>query len=116
MRKRKEEASEMSRLWIGGLMMAVAALAAPPGSTSVTFNKDVLPVMQRNCQVCHCPGEIGPMSFLSYESTRPWAKAIKATILNKKMPPWFADPQYFMDHRRPPNGVRGSAAGAANKT
>jgi len=92
----------MSRLWIGGLVMGAAAFAAPPGSTSVTFNKDALPVLQRNCQVCHRPGEIGPMSFLSYESTRPWAKAIKAAVLNKKMPPWFADPQYghFMDDRR----------------
>src|SRR5262249_34022254 len=58
----------------------------------VTFNKDVLPVLQNNCQGCHRPGGIAPMSFLSYESTRPWAKAIKSAVLNKQMPPWFADP------------------------
>jgi hypothetical protein len=60
----------------------------------VTFNKDVLPVLQKNCQTCHRPGEIAPMSFLTYQSARPWAKAMKAAVLSKQMPPWFADPQY----------------------
>jgi hypothetical protein len=63
-------------------------------SDKVSFNKDVLPILQRNCQTCHRPGEIAPMSFLTYESTRPWAKAIKQAVLTKKMPPWFADPRY----------------------
>jgi hypothetical protein len=52
----------------------------------------VLPVLQKNCQTCHRPGEIGPMPLLTYEGVRPWAKAIKAAVLSKKMPPWFADP------------------------
>src|SRR6204780_763562 len=75
------------------LMMGTAALADAPKS-SVTFNKDVLPILQKNCQVCHRPGEVGPMAFLTYEGTRPWAKAIKAAVVSKKMPPWFADPKY----------------------
>jgi hypothetical protein len=77
-----------------GIAVATAALAADTSSTSsaVSFNKDVLPILQRNCQVCHRPGEIGPMSFLTYESTRPWAKAMRAAVLSRKMPPWFADP------------------------
>ena len=58
----------------------------------VTFHKDILPVLQKNCQGCHRPGQIAPMSFLAYEGTRPWAKAIKAAVLSKKMPPWNADP------------------------
>jgi len=68
----------------------------------VTFNKDVLPILQRECQVCHRPGEIGPMPFLTYQGTRPWAKAIKEAVLSKKMPPWFADPKYghFTNERR----------------
>jgi len=70
--------------------VAVAATTPP----SVTFYKDVLPVLQKNCQTCHRPGEAAPMSFLSYETTRPWAKAIKTAVLTKKMPPWFADPHY----------------------
>src|SRR5215472_8231806 len=73
--------------------LACAALAAA-ATTEPTFYKDVLPVLQKNCQSCHRPGEAGPMSFLSYESTRPYAKAIKTAVLQKKMPPWFADPHY----------------------
>src|SRR5881397_928441 len=61
---------------------------------SVTFNKHVLPILQKNCQICHRPGEIAPMSFLTYQDTRPWAKAIKAAVVARKMPPWFADPAY----------------------
>src|SRR4029077_14464723 len=60
----------------------------------VTFNKDVLPVLQKNCQTCHRPGQIAPMSFLTYQSTRPWAKAMKTAVATRKMPPWFADHQY----------------------
>jgi mono/diheme cytochrome c family protein len=71
-------------------------------TTAATFNKDVLPVFQKNCQSCHRPGEIGPMSLLDYQSARPWAKAIKTAVLSRKMPPWFADPQYghFSNDRR----------------
>ena len=58
----------------------------------MSFNKDVLPILQRNCQTCHRPGEAAPMSFVTYESTRPWAKAIKQAVVTRKMPPWFADP------------------------
>ena len=77
-----------------GLVCAAAGLAANTGSTQITYYKDVLPVLEKNCQNCHRPGEAAPMSFLSYESTRPWAKAMKAAVLTKKMPPWFADPHY----------------------
>lgn len=75
-----------------GLMSAALAAAAP--QTQPTFYKDVLPVLQKNCQSCHRPGEAAPMSFLTYEGTKPWAKAIKSAVLLKKMPPWFADPHY----------------------
>src|SRR5271154_1255824 len=64
---------------------------APP---QVTFYKDVLPVLQKNCQSCHRPGEVAPMSFLTYDSARPWAKGIKTAVLTKKMPPWYADPHF----------------------
>ena len=59
-----------------------------------TFTKDVAPILQQNCQTCHRPGEAAPFSLLTYEQARPWAKAIKAAVLQKKMPPWFADPQF----------------------
>jgi hypothetical protein len=77
-----------------GMICAAAGFAANSGPSQVTFYKDVLPVLQKNCQSCHRPGEAAPMSFLTYESTRPWAKAMKASVVTKKMPPWFADPQF----------------------
>jgi hypothetical protein len=77
------------------------ATAREESNTNVTFTKDVLPILQKNCQACHRPGEIGPMSFLTYESTRPWAKAIKTAVLSKQMPPWFAEPglAHFVNDR-----------------
>jgi mono/diheme cytochrome c family protein len=68
---------------------------------AVTFYKDVLPVLQNNCQSCHRPGGAAPFSLLTYETSRPWAKAIKAAVLSKKMPPWFAGPHStaFTNHR-----------------
>ncbi|MGH9558188.1 MAG: c-type cytochrome, partial [Bryobacteraceae bacterium] len=82
----------MRALILGFACAAIAAAA--PATSRPTFYKDVLPVLQKNCQTCHRPGEAGPMSFLYYESTRPWAKSIKDAVATKKMPPWFADPQY----------------------
>jgi Copper type II ascorbate-dependent monooxygenase, C-terminal domain len=79
------------------LLFSLAALAQSDHENltgNVTFHKDVLPILQAKCQTCHRPGEIAPMSFLSYQTTRPWAKAIRAAILTKKMPPWGADPRY----------------------
>lgn len=70
----------------------LTALATMPVFGGVTFYKDVLPVLQKNCQECHRPGEAAPMPFLSYQQTRPFAKAIKQAVLQKRMPPWFADP------------------------
>jgi hypothetical protein len=82
-----------SELAVTGLLCAVTAAAATNPST-VTFARDVAPILQRNCQGCHRPGEAAPFSLLTYEQARPWAKAMKEAVLLKKMPPWFADPHY----------------------
>ena len=93
----------MRRAWILGVALGTGLTAAAvtaqtrAGSQTqpaVTFTKNVLPILQKNCQACHRPGEIAPMSFLTYESTRPWAKAIKSAVVTRKMPPWFADSQH----------------------
>ena len=76
-----------------GLAFAVLASAAT-STDSVTFNKDVLPILQKNCQTCHRPGESAPMSFVTYQSARPWAKAMKTAVATRKMPPWFADSEH----------------------
>jgi Copper type II ascorbate-dependent monooxygenase, C-terminal domain len=86
-----------SLLLLGGvesLNSASATLAARGASTSPTFYKDVLPLLQDHCQSCHREGEIAPMSFVTYEQTRLWAAAIKQAVQSKQMPPWFADPRY----------------------
>ena len=79
--------SSVSFAW--GLFAAETA-----GDRAVTYTRDVAPVLQKNCQGCHRPGEAAPFSLLTYEQARPWAKAMKEAVLLKKMPPWFADAHY----------------------
>ncbi len=74
----------------GMVFAAVASAQQPPP----TFYKEVLPILQSHCQECHRPGEIAPMALMTYEQTRPWAKAIKANVLSGKMPPWPADAHF----------------------
>ena len=83
----------------GSSILAVASTVgvstqtpAPAAATAPTFHKDVAPILNANCVSCHRPGEIGPMSFLTYESTRPWARSIKDKVVKREMPPWAADP------------------------
>ncbi len=94
---------EMARRFLVlGAMLVPSLFAAGAAPGAPTFNRDILPIFQKNCQVCHRPGEIGPMPLLDYQSARPWAKSIKAVVLARKMPPWFADPKFghFHDDRR----------------
>src|SRR6266851_1774635 len=95
------QVSIMVRAALAGLLLMGTALSAP-NSSPVTFNKDVLPVLQKNCQGCHRPGEVAPMSLLTYADARPWAKAMKAAVATQKMPPWFADPKvgHFSNERK----------------
>ena len=85
--------------WLIVAAAAIAAEAAPP--PSVTFNRDVLPILEDKCQTCHRPGQMAPMSLLTYTDARPWAKAIKVAVETRKMPPWNADPAYghFLNDR-----------------
>lgn len=71
--------------------LSLGALTAP---AAVTFHKDIVPLLQQKCQACHRPGDIAPMSFMNYAEVRPWAKAMKEAVSSRKMPPWFADPQF----------------------
>jgi hypothetical protein len=80
----------MRLLGILGLSLTVLASAETKAAPR-TFAKDVAPILQARCQTCHRPGEAAPMSLLTYQEARPWAKAIKEAVLLKRMPPWFAD-------------------------
>jgi hypothetical protein len=71
-----------------------AMSAQPPAATSsapVTFSKDVAPILQKACQNCHHPGAIAPMSLLTYQDARPWARSIKQKVTTREMPPWYID-------------------------
>lgn len=96
--RRRRNGEKTMRAWIAGFVFADVVLGslamAATSSAPVTFNKDVLPILQKNCQSCHRPGQVAPMSLLSYAEARPWAKAMKVAVATRKMPPWFADPQY----------------------
>jgi len=76
------------------MLVCCFSVVASGATGSVTFSKDVAPILQKNCQGCHRPGEAAPMSLRTYQEARPWAKAMKQAVLAKKMPPWFADAQY----------------------
>ena len=56
-----------------------------------TYSKDVAPIFAASCVQCHRPGDIAPMSLLTYEEVRPWAKSIRNVVEQKIMPPWHAD-------------------------
>jgi mono/diheme cytochrome c family protein len=82
-------------LWLLSASPWVATPAASQAAAgAVTFYKDALPILQKNCQSCHRPEQIGPFSMLTYKDTRPWARAIKAAVASRAMPPWFADPRF----------------------
>src|SRR5215210_3401767 len=79
----------------------LGAQASKPASTTTagksatqTFAKDVAPIFYKNCTNCHRPGEIAPMSLLTFKDARPWAKSIATQVSKATMPPWHADPSH----------------------
>ncbi|WP_031495635.1 c-type cytochrome [Bryobacter aggregatus] len=80
-------------------LAALALQAAVP-----QYSTDIAPLLNQHCVSCHRPGEIGPMPLRSYAEVRPWAKALAASVAQRKMPPWDADPKVgkFHNDRRLP--------------
>ncbi|MGE0863116.1 MAG: hypothetical protein AB7P34_04370 [Vicinamibacterales bacterium] len=99
-------------LTVGALLLgvAIAGMVSPLAATAeqaaaapeVTFNKDIAPILQRSCQNCHRPGQVAPMSLLTYEDARPWARAMKQrTAIRDKagaMPPWYIEKNIGIQH------------------
>jgi len=78
------------------ILIAASCYPAPSAQTPstaspVTFSKDVAPILQKSCQNCHRPGAIAPMSLLTYQDARPWARSIKQKVASREMPPWYID-------------------------
>lgn len=106
---------------------AAALGAAATDAPAPSFYRDVVPILQDNCQECHRPagtsygGAIAPMSLVTYDEVRPWSKAIAKKVSSREMPPWDASPQQhgqFLNERSLEDGeigtlVRWAATGAA---
>ncbi len=75
------------------IALPLAALAAESGKPDrqVTFTKDVAPIFQKHCQSCHHAGTSAPMSLMTYNDARPWARSIKERVVRRDMPPWHLD-------------------------
>ncbi len=82
---------------IGTGLLTVSATGGTP-----TFTKDVAPILYKNCATCHRAGEIAPMSLLTYQQSRPWAKSIREMVARGQMPPWHSDQPHgvFSNDRR----------------
>lgn len=85
----------LPRLAFACLAAGALCLGADVTAThDVTFTRDVAPILFDHCTKCHHPNDVAPMSLLSYSEARPWARAIRAAVIGRKMPPWHADPHY----------------------
>ncbi len=84
-----------SHLALAGILASgSASIASAQSNAGPTFNQDIAPIVFGRCAECRRPNQIAPMSLLSYQEVRPWARAIKAKVQAREMPPWFADPRY----------------------
>jgi len=104
----------------GSAIVVASATAArdqsASGSATPTFSKDVAPIFYARCTTCHRPGEIAPMSLLTYKDARPWARSIAAQVKTGAMPPWHADPAVgrFANERRLTDAEKSTILGWAN--
>jgi hypothetical protein len=99
--------SALAMLLVGSIAFASAQSQTPnagraPAAGAPTFTKDVAPILYKHCTTCHRPGEIAPMSLLTYAEARPWARSIRDKVATGVMPPWHADPKYgkWLNDRR----------------
>ena len=84
----------MNKINMIGCVSALALLPAIAGAQDAdhpTYANEVSRIIQENCQICHQPGQVGPMSFTSYEEVRPWAPLIRLKVLEREMPPYQYD-------------------------
>src|ERR1700704_2580896 len=81
---------------LGTLIVALFGLSPAAGAADapVTFTKDVAPILYKSCVECHRPTMFAPMSLVTFEDARPWARSIKQRVTARTMPPWGADPAH----------------------
>ncbi len=97
------KATKLATTFLAGAVLLCSAgfvTAEDSAKARPTFYKDVLPIIQENCQICHRPsgnnimGMVAPMAFMTYEEVRPWSKAIVKQVQTKRMPPWHASEDF----------------------
>jgi hypothetical protein len=76
----------------GIFLLAFCSAEVSAAQPAPSFYRDVLPILEQHCQLCHRAGEIAPFPLVTYKDTKPWALPILKAIEDHKMPPWFADP------------------------
>ena len=83
-----------ARFWTGVFVVVASAVGVPQSALAAapTFSKEVAPILFAKCAECHRPGAIAPMSLVTYDDARPWARAMKQKVVSREMPPWGADP------------------------
>jgi len=79
---------------VAAILVLAFHFSSVNSAATVTFTKDVAPILYSSCAMCHRPGEMAPMSLITYREVRPWAKSIRERVLNREMPPWYADPNH----------------------
>jgi hypothetical protein len=65
-----------------------------PASKEISYNNEIAPILQKNCVGCHSPGQIGPFAMSSYKKVKGWSAMIEEVLLDRRMPPWHADPHF----------------------
>jgi hypothetical protein len=88
----------MTMMKPAALVFLTYAAAFPADKTPVTFARDIAPIFQDKCQNCHRAGAMAPMSLVTWEETRPWAKSIRERVLLRQMPPWHIDKTVGIQH------------------
>jgi hypothetical protein len=83
---------------LGSLLAIAIPMSAAEQAQAPTFSKDVFPIFQEKCNECHRPNTVAPFSLLSYQTARPWAKAIKDRVVSRNMPPWQIDRTVGIKH------------------
>ncbi len=80
----------------------IGRLAKPKAEGRITYTKHISRILQKGCQECHRPGQIGPMSLLTFDDALAWSDTIREVVSEGRMPPWHADPRYgkFSNDRR----------------
>jgi peroxiredoxin/mono/diheme cytochrome c family protein len=72
----------------------IARTIKPKKDGAITYTKHIAPILQKNCQECHRPGQVGPMALLDYDDALGWAESIREVVQERRMPPWLADPKF----------------------